>query len=78
MAQRTSEKRGWNYGKSQDTMKSSVETVSPTDGCIDKRRIAILMAILTWQGGNSMGSYPLTKKHRPPLTAGRGMSFSQV
>lgn len=29
MGQRTSEKRGWKYGKSQDTMKSSVETVSP-------------------------------------------------
>lgn len=47
MAQRTSEKRGWKYSKSQNTLKSSVETVSPRDGCINKtRRIAISMAIL--------------------------------
>lgn len=49
MAQRTSEKRGWKYGKSQDIMKSSVETVSPRDGCINKTgRIAISIATLPW------------------------------
>lgn len=59
MAQRTSEKRGWKYGKSQDIMKSSVETVSPSDGCINKTgRIAISMATLPGQGGSSVGSDP--------------------
>lgn len=59
MVQRTFEKRGWNYGKSQNTRKSSVETVSPRNGCMDKTKTAaVSMAKLTWKGGNSMGFDP--------------------